>query len=110
MKHRKKLFLGAAVGLVVLLAAVTALASIPAGTQFLPTDNFEIDGNKPVDTAGNTDWANAPNLVTDPDLSKANDPRHDNSFGQGTKEDSPVPTVVTGSIPPQKSDFSEFQE
>jgi hypothetical protein len=107
MRHKSRMFLGAVVALVVLLAAVTALASIPAGTQFLPGDNFEIDGNKPVNTAGNTDWANAPSLVTDPDLTKSTS---DNSFGQGTKENSPVPTVVSGQIPPNKSDFSEFQE
>ena len=32
----------------------------------------------------------------------------DNAFGQGSKEDTPVPTVVTGSIPPNKSDLKTF--
>jgi len=32
----------------------------------------------------------------------------DNSLGQGSKEDNPVPTVVTGSIPPSKDDLSRF--
>jgi hypothetical protein len=32
----------------------------------------------------------------------------DNSFGQGTKEDSPIPTIVSGSIPNNKSDLLRF--
>jgi hypothetical protein len=32
----------------------------------------------------------------------------DNAFGQGTKEDSTSPTIVNGSIPPQKDDLSRF--
>src|SRR5262249_40017708 len=32
----------------------------------------------------------------------------DDSFGQGTKEDTPVPSVVDGSIPPNKSDLLNF--
>ncbi len=32
----------------------------------------------------------------------------DDSFGQGTKEDTAVPTIVDGSIPPQKSDLTRF--
>src|SRR5215510_6090332 len=32
----------------------------------------------------------------------------DNSLGQGSKEDDPVPTVVNGSIPPSKDDLSRF--
>ncbi len=32
----------------------------------------------------------------------------DNSLGQGSKEDNPCPTVVTGSIPPSKDDLSRF--
>jgi hypothetical protein len=34
----------------------------------------------------------------------------DNSFGQGTKEDDPNVTVVTGSIPPNKSNLTRFYE
>jgi hypothetical protein len=32
----------------------------------------------------------------------------DNSFGQGSKEDTAVPSVVSGSIPPNKSDLKNF--
>src|SRR6266511_2218794 len=58
-----------------------------------------------VNTAGNTDWANAPNRVVGIDLASGST---DNSFGQGTKEDDPNVSVVTGSIPPQKSDLTRF--
>ena len=34
--------------------------------------------------------------------------KNDNSFGKGTKEDTPVPTVVNGSIPNNKSDLLRF--
>ncbi|MFI8104241.1 hypothetical protein [Streptomyces sp. NPDC086023] len=34
--------------------------------------------------------------------------RNDNSFGQGSKEDDPNPTIVFGSIPPNKSDLLNF--
>jgi len=58
-----------------------------------------------VNTAGNTDWVNAPARVRGDDLASG---RGDNSFGQGTKEDDPNVTVVSGSIPPQKSDLTRF--
>ncbi len=32
----------------------------------------------------------------------------DNSLGQGSKEDNPAPTVVSGQIPPSKDDLSRF--
>jgi hypothetical protein len=32
----------------------------------------------------------------------------DESFGEGTKEDTALPTVVSGSIPPNKSDLKAF--
>jgi hypothetical protein len=50
------------------------------------------------------DWAN----VTE--IRKADTPsgQNDESFGQGTKEDTAAPTVVNGSIPPNKSDLKFF--
>jgi Prealbumin-like fold domain len=72
----------------------------------LPGSTFEgSDGNLVVNTAGNTDWINAPNRVRGDDLASGS---NDNSFGQGTKEDDPAVSVVTGSIPPQKSDLTRF--
>jgi hypothetical protein len=58
-------------------------------------------------TFGTTDWQNVAGLNTGIDLPSGST---DNSFGQGTKEDSPNVSVVTGSIPPQKSDLTRFYE
>jgi Prealbumin-like fold domain len=92
--------LAAAVGVVAaLVVAIPVLANLPGS-------NFEgNDGNLVVNTPGNTDWANAPNRVRGDDLPSGKD---DNSFGQGTKEDDPAVSVVSGSIPPQKSDLTRF--
>ena len=93
-------------GLVV--AVTTALGLTFAGPVLanLPGSTFESnDGNLIVNTPGNTDWVNAPARVRGDDLASG---KTDNSFGQGTKEDDPAVTVVTGSIPPQKSDLTRF--
>jgi hypothetical protein len=87
------------VGVVTIFGAAIALANL-AGSTFESND-----GNLVVNTAGNTDWVNAPNRVRGDDLASGTS---DNSFGQGTKEDDPAVTVVTGSIPPQKSDLTRF--
>jgi hypothetical protein len=79
---------------------------VAASSANLPGSKFEgNDGNLVVTTAGNTDWANAPNRVRGDDLASGGS---DNSFGGGTKEDDPNVNVVTGSIPPQKSDLTRF--
>jgi hypothetical protein len=69
--------------------------------------NFEIDTDanlKVDDPAPSIDWANVA------ETRKADKPTGatDDSFGQGTKEDTPVPSVVSGSIPPNKSDLKNF--
>src|SRR6266700_3503677 len=56
-------------------------------------------------TFGTTDWQNVAGRVTGIDLPSGGT---DNSFGQGTKEDDPNVSVVTGSIPPSKSDLTRF--
>ncbi len=92
----------------VTLTALAAFAAVfVAGSSAnLPGSTFEgNDGNLVVNTAGNTDWANAPNRVRGDDLASGST---DNSFGGGTKEDDPNVNVVTGSIPPQKSDLTRF--
>jgi Prealbumin-like fold domain len=87
-------------------ALVVSLVLAYAGFANLPGSTFEgNDGNLVVNTAGNTDWVNAPNRVRGDDLASG---RTDNSFGQGTKEDDANVTVVTGSIPPNKSDLTRF--
>ena len=103
----------AAMGAVILatglLSSTATFASHPEVS--LTGSNFEIDtdANLKVDDAGSLDWAN----VTEKRKADAPSGTGDNSFGQGTKEDTAVPTVVSGSIPPNKSDlkfFGAYQE
>ncbi|MET9270311.1 hypothetical protein [Kribbella sp. NPDC003557] len=90
-----------ATGITLLMAAL-----VPNANANLPGSTFEgNDGNMVVNTTGNKDWTNAPNRVRGDDLASGSS---DNSFGQGTKEDDPNVSVVTGSIPPQKSDLTRF--
>jgi hypothetical protein len=93
-------------GFAIALTAVLALVLVSPGFANLPGSTFEgSDGNLVVNTSGNSDWVNAPNRVRGDDLPSG---KSDNSFGQGTKEDDPAVTVVTGAIPPQKSDLTRF--
>jgi hypothetical protein len=97
-------------GLVVAAFAVLVPASLASASHpevSLPGSNFEIDTDanlKVDDPAPSIDWANVN------ETRKADSPsgQNDESFGQGTKEDTAVPTVVSGSIPPQKSDLKFF--
>ena len=94
------------------LLGIGVIAALVLGWQMvafaaLPGSNFEItDGNLKVDGTAPPalDWAN----VTQ--TRKADDPpgQNDNSFVEGTKEDTNPPTVGAGGIPPQKSDLTEF--
>lgn len=99
-----------------------ALADNPSGCDFAATGTTEScsgplagstfaggDGNlKTSPTAfGATDWENVAGLNAGIDLASGSG---DNSFGQGTKEDDPNVTVVSGSIPPNKSDLTRFYE
>ncbi len=98
--------LGWRLGLTIATTAVLALALVSPGFANLAGSTFEgNDGNLVVDTAGNTDWANAPNRVVGIDQPSGGS---DNSFGRGTKEDDPNAIVVTGSIPPNKNDLTRF--
>jgi hypothetical protein len=78
----------------------------------LPGSNFEIDTDANLrvdDPAPSLDWAN----VTDIRKADSESGPTDESFGQGTKEDTAVPSIVDGGIPPNKSDlkfFGLFQE
>jgi hypothetical protein len=58
-------------------------------------------------TFGSTDWQNVAGLHAGFDQPSGTG---DNSFGQGTKEDNAAVTVVSGSIPPNKSDLTRFYE
>ena len=89
-----------------LIMSALAVVFVTASSANLTGSTFEsTDGNLVVNTAGNEDWANAPNLVV---RTEAFSGSQDDSFGQGAKEDISCPTEVTGSIPPNKSDLSRF--
>jgi hypothetical protein len=88
--------------------AIAVVASIAFGLVALAApapSTFEIEGNLVLDNAANKDWENAPNLQKAFDKTTG---QTDDSFGQGTKEDTAVPTVVNGSIPNNKSDLKRF--
>jgi hypothetical protein len=99
-----------------------AFADLPGGCDFAPTgttpsclgaltgSNFAGgDGNLLTSPTnfGTTDWQNVSGLHTGIDLASGSG---DNAFGQGTKEDNANVTVVSGSIPPNKSDLTRFYE
>ncbi|MFE5671200.1 prealbumin-like fold domain-containing protein [Agromyces sp. NPDC056523] len=115
--RKRCLRLAAAGGFVALVGAT--LVGGPAlaghGDVTLAGSNFEIDTNanlKVDHAAPSVDWASFAhaNPLVDPEKRKADlaSGGGDDSFGQGSKEDTPVPTVVDGSIPPNKSDLKNF--
>jgi hypothetical protein len=90
---------------VALVLVLPAMASHPEVS--LPNSNFEIDTDanlKVDDPAPSIDWAS----VTEARKADLASGAGDDSFGQGTKEDTAVPTVVSGQIPPNKSDLLNF--
>jgi hypothetical protein len=98
----------ALVGLVMtfsLVGTATTLASHPEVS--LGGSNFEIDTDanlKVDDGAPSIDWAS----VTENRQADSPSGNNDESFGQGAKEDTAVPSVVDGGIPPNKSDLKFF--
>jgi hypothetical protein len=84
--------------IIALLATATAFANL-TGSSF-NTD----DGNLKVDPGDTQDWAG----VTEIRKNDAPTGQNDNSFTQGTKEDTTEPAVSFGSIPPNKSDLLTF--
>src|SRR5215207_7826506 len=94
-----------AMATVLLVGMQTAFASHPEVS--LAGSDFEIDTNanlKVDDPSPSIDWASV-NEIRKADTTSG---PLDESFGQGTKEDTPVPSVVDGSIPPNKSDLKFF--
>jgi hypothetical protein len=90
---------------VALVLVLPATASHPEVS--LAGSNFEIDTDanlKLNDAAPSIDWASVSEIRRSDEPSGSGD----NSFGQGTKEDTAVPSVVSGSIPPNKSDLLTF--
>jgi hypothetical protein len=97
----------------VLLASVVVF--VIGAVAALPNSNFEIDTNANLVVNGGApaiDWLTGgtgtsfrAGVTVKPDKPSGSG---DDSFGQGTKEDTAVPTVVSGSIPPNKSDLTTF--
>ncbi|NUR46869.1 MAG: prealbumin-like fold domain-containing protein [Hamadaea sp.] len=103
---RTRLIVASATAALAALSLTTgAFASHPEVS--LPGSNFEIDTDanlKADDPAPSIDWA----TVTEVRKADTASGPADESFGQGTKEDTAVPTVVDGGIPPNKSDLKFF--
>ena len=94
-------------GVTLTIFALFAVVFVAASSANLPGSTFEgNDGNLVVNTAGNTDWDNAPNLRVRVDLPTG---ANDNSFGQGTSEGDVDVTVVDGSIPNSKADLARLR-
>lgn len=83
----------------------------------LPGSNFEIDTNanlKLDDASPSIDWGSigpgGAGGAAAGEVRQVDDPSgsSDRSFGNGTKEDTEVPSVVDGGIPPNKSDLLTF--
>jgi hypothetical protein len=97
---------------------VKVSAVVPSSFLFVPPvvdgTTIEIDSipnGADVDPDASTDWASAAagvDCVNQLKCRRDTTGTTDNAFGQGTKEDSPVPTIVSGSIPPNKSDLLRF--
>jgi hypothetical protein len=120
--RRSRVALIAVAGLIGLAFPATSFADNPSGCDFAATGTTEScsgplsgstfaggDGNLLTSPTafGTTDWQNVAGLNAGVDLPSGGT---DNSFGQGTKEDNANVSVVTGSIPPQKSDLTRFYE
>ena len=86
-------------------AAVAAFGvSIPVFAN-LPNSTFDAgDGNLVLDDE-TKDWVNAPNFAQRIDKLKG---QGDDAMGNGTSEDTQVPSLVEDGIPPNKSDITRF--
>ena len=123
----QKIFKSVAVRVVVAILLASALLftggtrNVAANPPTLDGGHFEdadgnLDPNNATPTAFPFDWNHPLDPITCPssagsgvncgvDLVKSGS---DNALGQGSKEDNPCPTVVSGQIPPSKDDLSRF--
>jgi hypothetical protein len=105
-RSRRTLYaLGASALVLAVIGPMNAFASHPEVS--LPNSNFEIDTDANLvrdDAAPSIDWAS----VQETRKTEAFTGSQDESFGQGTKEDTAIPSVVGGGIPPNKSDLKSF--
>jgi hypothetical protein len=86
-----------------LIAGVMTVGT--AGATLTGTTFEGDDGNTIVNTAGNQDWVNAPNLSIQTDQATG---QCDNSYTQGSKEDDTNVVIGLGSIPNSKADLGKF--
>lgn len=87
----------------VALLLALAPALVPSGSQAVVDSTFNTqDGNLVADPS--PDWASV-SEIRQQDLATG---ASDDSFGNGTKEDTAVPSVIDGSIPNNKSDLKTF--
>src|SRR5512132_2763874 len=98
-----------------LSGALSAGAATPCAGSVLAGSNFEIDTNANLKVDGPPDcidWlADGSGSAMSTGVSTKNDLPSgalDNSFGQGASENDINPTIVDGSIPPNKSDLKTF--
>jgi uncharacterized surface anchored protein len=98
----------ALVGLVMVFSSFGVATTLANHAEVsLSGSNFEIDTDanlKVDDAAPSIDWAS----VTETRRQDLATGSGDNSFGQGTKENTAVPTITDGAIPPNKSDLKFF--
>jgi hypothetical protein len=95
------------------LTATTAAADHCTTAEHLAGSAFEIDtdangADLKAEDANCIDWLDGSGGVRGKKKKDHLSGATDDSFGEGTSEDDPVPTPVDGSIPPNKSDLSWF--
>lgn len=78
------------------------------GNLVVESDSGDYDWDYLNNNAGDNSESTKPDTFTVTMNADKDSGAGDDSFGNGTKEDSPVPSVVNGSIPPNKSDLMEF--
>lgn len=113
-----RFIVGMAAGSLILGGLVVGAAQAQAPSPSLTGSNFEIETDANLVLNGEAtdpptffDWASVAEGSTTGTERRQTDKDSgtgDDSFGQGTKEDTAVPTVVSGSIPPNKSDLKYF--
>jgi hypothetical protein len=100
----------ARLGALVSMALLGALVVVPSASGLTPSTFESTDGNTAVNgTAPAHDWDGLAPAVSKADRADSPSGQNDESFVQGTKEDTAIPTVETGSIPPNKSDLTRFR-
>jgi hypothetical protein len=108
------------IGTVVAMTVLIGTVALAAHSIGLSGSDFEIDAshcttvknkevcsdgaNLTVDDANKIDWRTV-DAIVQPDAPSGSG---DDSFTEGTKEDTAVPAISTGSIPPNKSDLLTF--